>query len=170
MCRCRLKQVTCTHATHSQPRPSCCSYRYALHFCISQERHCSGSTCRLTGLWLGAACWVVCSLGEVRAPLLPGSRGVRCGDSPIRKGVFPLHRLAVCLSSCDTTTTADHVCLHAKGPSPALRLHSKNFGYGTWRCRDYGALIGHEMAPTRMCQILHGLQACRQLTLSRNSA
>ena len=65
---------------------------------------------------LGAACWPVCSLGDVRVPLLPGSRGVICGDSPICKGVIPLHRLAVCLSACDIMTTGGHVCLHKKGP------------------------------------------------------
>ncbi len=51
---------------------------------------------------MSAACWLVGSLGDVRAPLVPGSEGDRCGDSPICKGVMPLHREVVFLTSCAT--------------------------------------------------------------------
>ena len=74
---------------------------------------------------MSATCWLVSSLGDARVPLIPGSEGDRCGDSPICKGVTPLHREVVFFTSCATRIANSQnglVAIMLAGLTPALCL------------------------------------------------
>ena len=142
----------------------------AMH--CNRTRWCS--TCRLAPFSMSAACWLVSSLGDVRVPLVPGSEGDRCGDSPICKGVTPLHREAVFLTSCATRIANSqnglgscHACRAHSSPVPALSKREHDMCTLAILTPDSERALSRRSLHTQVKEKLQGPLAGRQLTLSK---